>query len=462
MKKIIALVLAAMMLLACCSALAEAPEGYPEIIEGLDFGGADVYIYDWWSGDTRVDDPDEETQLRYDYIDWLQETYNCTIHETALSDWEGNPQELANRVMNKDNSELAIIAVAGGFAGKALANDLYMPWTYGLDGDLYLQSVSDFMTKDGVVYGVSAGSIEPRQGVFFNKKVLEDANIDWNELYDLQANNEWTWDKFEEYMDKVQVDKDGDGVYDVYALTGNGDDVFIGLVVSNNADFYGYNEEGKLVPTIQTDEMYEAIDRRAEWGSKYMEPNEAWDDYKSFWPQGNVAFIIGQSYEGFNGNDLVNEIDEWGFVAMPVGPHGTTYTSAAENNVYGIPNVYDEETSLKLQQLYTLYRLDTPGVEQDEYSWATSYYGLTDDRAIEETYAMLREGEHATIMKFNLLGGRNDVCTEVMWSIGSDTAAAICEAAMPAFQGRCDVFNGDITQEELDAQNAAAEEAAAE
>ena len=31
MKKVLSLVLAAMMLLACCSALAEAPEGYPEV-----------------------------------------------------------------------------------------------------------------------------------------------------------------------------------------------------------------------------------------------------------------------------------------------------------------------------------------------------------------------------------------------------------------------------------------------
>ena len=39
MKKILALVLAAMLLMGVCSALAEAPEGYPEVIEGLDFGG---------------------------------------------------------------------------------------------------------------------------------------------------------------------------------------------------------------------------------------------------------------------------------------------------------------------------------------------------------------------------------------------------------------------------------------
>ena len=56
MKKIMALVLAAMMLLGCCSfaAAENIPEEYPEIIEGLDFGGQTVHIYVWYRTGTRV------------------------------------------------------------------------------------------------------------------------------------------------------------------------------------------------------------------------------------------------------------------------------------------------------------------------------------------------------------------------------------------------------------------------
>ena len=42
MKKLVALLLAVMMLSAM--ALAEAPEGYPAVVEGIDFGGATVTI----------------------------------------------------------------------------------------------------------------------------------------------------------------------------------------------------------------------------------------------------------------------------------------------------------------------------------------------------------------------------------------------------------------------------------
>ena len=47
-------------------------------------------------------------------------------------------------------------------------------------------------------YTSSGGKFfEPRQCVFFNKKVLEDAGIKWEEIYDAQADGSWTWEKME-------------------------------------------------------------------------------------------------------------------------------------------------------------------------------------------------------------------------------------------------------------------------
>ena len=153
---------------------------------------------------------------------------------------------------------------------------------------------------------------------------------------------------------------------------------------------------------------------------------------------------------------------------MPMGPNAKRYTSAADNNVFGVPAVFTEEESLKLQQIYTLYRMPTPGTEEEveegeqDLSWATQYYDRgCDDRAIEETYATLRQVENATIMNFNKIGDRNSSITEVTWALGNGTPAEIAEAAWGPFQQRCDVYNGDKTQEEVDAENAAAAEAAA-
>ena len=59
-------------------------------------------------------------------------------------------------------------------------------------------------------------------------------------------------------------------------------------------------------------------------------------------------------------------------------------------------------------------------------------------------------------MKYNLIGDRNSSITEVTWNLGGGTPAEIAESAWGPFQQRCDVFNGDKTQEEVDAENAAA------
>ena len=417
------------------------PVTYPDVIEGLDFGGAEVFIYDWWSSGVRVDQPSEDLQRQYDYLDWLQKTYNVKITRKALSDWSGNPEELAKMVANKDSSKLCIIGIDGGFAGESLQNNLFMPWTYGLDSGTYDQSTVDFMTSDGVTYGVSESStVEPRQGVFFNKRILKEAGIDWDTLYDAQANGIWTWDALEELMDKVQRDTDNDGEPDIWALTGNGDDVTIGLVASNNADFYGYDASGKLVPTIDSPWMEEAISRRLEWGDKYLRPAEAWDDYQKFWAEGNVAFMIGQAYEGFSGDSTVNQCDDdWGFLCMPKGPQASDYVNAAGNNVFGIPNVYDAETAFKLEQLFTLYNMPVPGV--NENSWSSDFDSLTDFRAINESYAMMRQSEKAKVLLYNLLGDRNSTITEVTWHLGDGTAEEIIENAKDAFQKRCDAFN---------------------
>ena len=422
-----------------------------------DFGGAVVYIYDWWSNDDaqhsgRVSDPSETTQKQYDYEDEIEAANNVTVVRTALTDWSEMPAELMNIVANQDDSELRILGMSSGFAGEPLKNNLYMPWTYGLDMGVYDNATVKFMTKDGVCYGVPMSStVEPRQGVFFNKRVLEEAGINWNELYDLQASGQWTWDKMEAYMNKVQRDTDNDGVNDIWGMTGNGDDVTLGLVVSNNADFYGYDENGKLTPTINTNEMKQAIETRYEW-NQYMMPTESWDGYQTNWASGNVAFMVGQSYEGFNSGGTINNVaDDWGFVAMPLGPNGDHYTSAADNNVFGIPNVYDEETSLKLQKLFTQWVMPTPGVDPD--SWADGFYELTDERAIEETYAMLRKGENATIMNYNLLGDRNTtIGPDMLWYIGDGTAEELIESVEGKFEDRCKVYNGEMTEDEFDAK----------
>lgn len=413
---------------------------YPEEIAGLDFEGREVFIFDWWSSGERSENPTELEQLQYDYWDWLEETYNVKITRVSLTDWGSIYGALAEMVAEGDSSRLCIVGIPGGSAGASITDGLFMPWTYGLDMNMFDEATVNFMTKGTTCYGVSQNNkVEPRQGVFFNKRILEEAGIDWDELYDAQADGTWTWDMMEYYMDIVQEYMNDDPETNARVLTGNHDDIILGLAVSNEADYYRFDESGNLVPAIDSEEMLQAIARCQQWDADYLHPYESWDDYQRIWAAGDAAFMIGQSYEGFNSGGFVSDAGEWGFVALPKGPQAQRYTSATESNVFGVPNVYDEATALKLEQLYTLYTAAFSGVNDD--SWANAYDNLTDDRAIYETYAMLRDGENSTFMKFNLIGDRNSSISEINWHMGDGTPEEIVENAMDAFQDRCDAFN---------------------
>ena len=467
MRWMLALLLAAVMTLCSCSALA-IPEGYPAVIEGLDFGGKTVHIYDWWNRDdenhsNRYADPDENTQKKYDYRDWLEATYNVKIVETAWEKggWLENIQALTDVVAQGDDSELRVVALANDFAGSALEHGLFMPWAEDATGADWSQPAKDFMTHDGVTYGVHPGHSEPRNMLFFNKRVLEEAGIDWQDIYEAQRNGSWTWEYLDSILSQVQRDVDNDGVNDIWGMTGNSDTLTIGLVFSNNGSFFDYNEKGELVVTADKKETVDALQMRKDL-EQYMaqKPDgSSWDWYREYWAQGNTAFYAGEAYDGFNGNGAVNGLDdEWGAVMFPMGPAAETYVAPANENIYGVPAVYDEETAKKLEQIFKLYYASTPGVDPDIEIYADKYM-LTDQWAVDETYSMMLDPSHIKDNKTYLLGSSNDVLgSSLLWGpLNELTPAEAIEAARPDWEDRIAVFNGTLSQEGYEARKAARE-----
>jgi len=451
MKKLVAMLLSLMMLLACMPVLAESelPEGYPAIVEGIDFGGADLYIYDYWTAsEERKEDPNEEEQAQYDYRDWIMETYNVNIHQIAKGDWETNVQELTNFCTAPDGT-LCLYILPPDFVGSPMANDLFAAWDtdlIDLTAEKWNTSTSDFMTKAGKVYGVATGNSEPRQCLFFNKRVLEEAGIDWETIYDMQAEGTWTWEAFEGMLAQINKDTDNDGVLDIYGMTGNNSDLYMMGVVSNGGEFFRFNDAGELEIAVNSDEALEGLawakDIWAKYG--YQQPADgSWDYFKDSWKQGFCGFYMYQTYGGFNDNsEMADMEDEWGCVAFPKGPKGETYVNITSDNITVIPNVYDAETAGKLAFIYDMWSNATPGYD-DEYSWIGNKYNFTDDRAVDETYAMLREPEHCVANATLYIGSVNDVLgSPLLWQLGGSTPAELVEAATPAWQALCDAFNG--------------------
>jgi len=449
MKKLFALLLAAMMLCVSVAALAEAPEGYPEVVEGIDFGGAKIYIYDYWTASSaRKEEPTEEEQAQYDYRDWIMATYNCEIEQIAKGDWGSNATELVNFVGAPDGT-LCLFILPPDFVGGPMGNNALAAWNdndlIDFEDDLWNDATVSFMTKGGKVYGVSTGNSEPRGCLYFNKRVLEEAGIDWNTIYDMQADGTWTWDAFETMLKQIQKDTDNDGIIDIWGMTGSNVDMYRLAVFGNGGSFFDYDDNGDLVITAGSDATLEGLSWSKDiWNTYgYQQPADgSWDYYKDAWKQGFCGFYMYQTYGGFNDNsEMADMADEWGCVAFPIGPKGTTYTNVVSDNVTVIPNVYDAQTTANLAYIYSLWSATTPGYD-DEDAWIGNKYNYTDERAVDETYAMLRQPEHCSSDKVLYLGSVNDVeGQDFLWSLGGSTPAELLEAKTPVWQGLLDAFN---------------------
>lgn len=446
MKKLVSLLLAVLMLTASFAAMAEAPEGYPEINEKyIQAEKKTITIYDYWSGDgARKDDPTEEEQLQYDYRDWIEATYNVKIEQKQGGDWGTCAEEMINFTSAPDGSLRAYI-IEPGKVGSLVTNGIAAPITYDVSGEKWNAANINMWAKNGVAYGVSTGSHEPRAVLYFNKRVLEEANIDWNTIYDMQADGTWTWAKLEEMLKQIQKDVDNDGVIDVWGMTGDNNDLFNMAVATNGGSYFAFDADGKLQPTMGSEATLNALNwSRDIWMTYfYQQPADGnWDYYKEAWKTGIAGFYMYQCYGGFNDNsEMADMEDEWGAVAFPVPNEGDKYLTTISENTTLIPNCYDAETVDMIMFFIDLWTNDTPGVDT-EFAWIGNKYNFTDDRAVDETYAMLRQGDHGWANLVVLLGTSNDVLgTPLLWNFATSTPAELIEAGMPAWQALCDTYN---------------------
>ena len=140
---------------------------------------------------------------------------------------------------------------------------------------------------------------EPTAGIYFNKRLLEEAGIDPESIYELQRNNEWTWDKFEELCKQVQKDTDNDGVIDLYAMTNFSSTLYPAAVYSNGGQFIGKDENG-FYNDLESDATMEALNWALDMIDKYemVYPEDAaWDYTYTAFANGEAVFTCAESYK---------------------------------------------------------------------------------------------------------------------------------------------------------------------
>ena len=61
-----------------------------------DLGGMEIIIRNWWSSAEPAEPVNDYEEARDEYREWIQETYNFTLKEQAISDWGSAPQDFVD------------------------------------------------------------------------------------------------------------------------------------------------------------------------------------------------------------------------------------------------------------------------------------------------------------------------------------------------------------------------------
>ena len=359
----------------------------PKTKKAYDFGGLTVYINDWWSNPNAAPSSKFEEDQRA-FRKSLEDTYNFKVIQKDLgAGWSDHPSEVANYcITGGDDARIFVIDSRSALTGAA--NNLWAD----------LSKVPDINWKDkkwnkavcSVLpgYTFSVGNPEPRQVIFFNKRVLQENGFDPDEPYNLQRKGKWTWETFESMCQALTKDTDNDGIIDQYALSGFNTEFTLPAIYSNGGQLTGRDKNGNIYLDT-SDKTMEALNWVKEIFLKYNKPAEEganWDYFKSDFLNGKTAFYSDQEYNAQANGILATMKDDWGMVCFPLGPNGDKkYFSMNQDNMFVIPACYSKDKINKIMKIYDIWTTTVPGYE-DADAWKEGYYGcFRDTYAVDET-----------------------------------------------------------------------------
>jgi multiple sugar transport system substrate-binding protein len=407
-----------------------------------DLGGMEIVIADWWSSGEEQEAASAYDEARLEYLDWIQKTYHFTIKQQAITTWGDIPEDYVNYATTGGEENYIFTLYQGSALTSAIRSGLMYDLStldcLDFSKDKWESSVKSLMTSGEAVYGMRGIPHQPTAGIYFNKRLLEESGINPDSIYELQANKEWTWDKFEELCKQVQKDTDNDGVIDQYAMTNFTSTLYPAAVFSNGGEFIGKDENG-YCNKLETDETMEALNWALDMIGKYemVYPEDAeWDYTFTAFANGEAVFSCAESYKA---GDWADMEDDFGFVCFPMGPRMDHYVNYAQDNVYVIPSCYDTEKAWKLAFAFNLYTDPVPGYEDYESWKSDNYQSFRDTESVDETLALMIDS--GVPMYEKTINGIN-MGEDLLWGISKDsTPAQKAEAIRNTWQSYIDEAN---------------------
>jgi hypothetical protein len=387
----------------------------------MDLGGMEIIVGDWWSGEPgEPKNQKEEDTLAYRTN--FQQKYNFTIKQVGIVGWDGMQELFTTSVMAGDPAAQVMI-LEQAWTAQPLQNgllyDLATLKNFDFTEEKWNKNLIDMMTYGNSIYGMAHGKSEPRNGVFWNKRLFQEAGLDPDLPYDLQASGEWTLDKYEEICRALTRDTNNDGTIDTYAFASFSASYNKGAMTIFNSRYIGRDANGKFTNDTLKPEYLEAVQwaiSLIEKGYQMPQPEGSnWDWFYPAFHDSKTAMIWDEQYRVGTWADMT---DDWGFVLMPKKDANSPWRVTFKDNVVVIPGSYDAETAEKIAFAYNLFTNPTPGYEDDTDAWKEDYYPkFRDERAVDETLALMFDPNTEVVQEFQPFVYGTDPGPDFLWDV---------------------------------------------
>lgn len=383
--------------------------------------GRNIKVASWWAtydvNTYEARNEAEEKDLEYRKRILRENNFRMSIEE--LADWDNYFPMVTNNIM-AGNKEYSVYELPAEWAMTLYRQGLLFPVSTATSVNMrnrevvaghggkpqYNQLVEDLFTFNGRQYGWQYGLPNNSWGtpfVFFNKRLLSEAGINPESIYDHQKNNTWTWDVFRDMLRRTTRDLNNDGIIDIHGLPADdAREVLNAFVYGNGANYITIDAQGRFHNATGTPAFAEALNFYNQLHDQgYMKPRPhgdvAWDwEWTEFFDS-RVAFVIAAEWRKGQALEMT---DDYGYVLPPRGPRSTHFRIGAGDNVYVVPNIFtlDEVNSIML----AMEKWNTP-MEAD---WLSGHYWASRSRRdVDETVVMSRDARYLAFRNFNLVPG---------------------------------------------------------
>ncbi|OON96090.1 MAG: hypothetical protein ATN31_10115 [Candidatus Epulonipiscioides saccharophilum] len=392
------------------------PDPEPETVY-RDLGGETITIASWFDQlEPEVKRSAQEEAL-WEFRHKVMDNNNFQFEEIIMGQWNTTLELMSTSTLAGEPAA-EIFHLAPSFIKTAIDNglcyDLASLDSIDLDHWKWDPLSTQVSARGDSIYGIFPDEA-PINFLFFNKRILSDAGIDPELMYEWQANGEWTWEKFEEVAEKVTRDLDNDGVYDVYAIETNAM-LYPAAVLSNGSRLVDIDENGKYFNNTFDPKVIEAL----EWANQFL--HKHYDVAPSHWDGGIQMFADGgvaMLYADTNKISMLQGMeDDFGLILFPKGPDAQNYTARGVTEVWTIPSSYSKEEAENIAFAMDMWASQAPGYDGKDDWMMTQYKLFRDAESVEETFAMTKEPGVVVIDYNSMINGlsQNDFAHPLIYN----------------------------------------------